>query len=103
SPASWGYDGCSERQRYHGTDGCSGMVGHYTQVMWSSTSKVGCGYTAAAGTVCNYSPAGNIYGTDPFVVGEACSACPETHPFCINGLCAREGLGDLIFFSDFEQ
>lgn len=101
-PVQWGGDGCSERQRYHGDGGCSGEDGHYTQVMWSSTFKVGCGYTEAAGTVCNYSPAGNMGGESPFDEGEACSACPGTHPYCVNGLCSRVEIEDLLFFSRFE-
>jgi len=87
-PVAWGYNGCSERENYHGDRGCSGTVGHYKQVLWANSYKVGCGYTPEGGTVCNYSPGGN-YPTDPFIVGAECSACPETHPFCNNGLCSK--------------
>jgi pathogenesis-related protein 1 len=31
-----------ESDRWHG-DWCSGECGHYTQVMWRKTKKVGCG------------------------------------------------------------
>ena len=88
-PVAWGYNGCSERENYHGDRGCSGTVGHYTQVLWANTYKVGCGYTSAGGTVCNYSPGGNYIGQAPFIVGTACSACPGTHPYCNNGLCSK--------------
>lgn len=87
-PVAWGGNGCSERQTYHEAD-CSGVDGHYTQVLWANTYKLGCGYTAAGGTVCNYSPGGNYVNQDPFVVGTACSACPGTHPYCNNGLCSK--------------
>ncbi len=102
-PSVWGGNDCSERENYHGDRGCSGSDGHYTQVLWSSTHKVGCGYTAVAGTVCNYSPGGNESGELPFIEGEACSACPASHPFCSNGLCSRsEAPTDLIFANGFE-
>jgi len=43
-------------------------VGHYTQIIWRTTSTVGCG-TAANATdeylVCRYLPLGNVVGRDP--------------------------------------
>lgn len=88
-PVAWGGNDCSERENYHGDRGCSGIVGHYTQVLWDNSHKVGCGYTSAGGTVCNYSPGGNYRGQTPFIVGTACSACPGTHPYCNDGLCSK--------------
>jgi len=45
------------------------VVGHYTQVVWKNTTKVGCA-VATNGVkdylVCRYSPAGNIIGQKPF-------------------------------------
>jgi len=51
---------------------CSGVCGHYTQVVWATTSQVGCGLTRCTQNspfgqrypnwyfvVCNYLPAGN--------------------------------------------
>jgi uncharacterized protein YkwD len=43
-----------------------GAVGHYTQMMWKSTKKLGCGAASGRGgtyVVCRYFPAGNIVGT----------------------------------------
>ncbi|MGD8346310.1 MAG: CAP domain-containing protein [Lysobacterales bacterium] len=91
-PVAWGGNGCSERENYHGE--CSGVTGHYTQVLWANTYKVGCGYDPIGGTLCNYSPGGNYIGQSPFEVGLACSACPTTHPFCVDGLCSKESSND---------
>jgi hypothetical protein len=40
-------------------------VGHYTQIVWPSTTRVGCALASTARTdylVCRYSPAGNVMG-----------------------------------------
>jgi hypothetical protein len=40
-------------------------VGHYTQIVWADTDRVGCGVARGGGwdyLVCRYSPAGNIIG-----------------------------------------
>jgi pathogenesis-related protein 1 len=48
---------------------CSGVCGHYTQIVWGTTKAVGC----AVGTdrrrevwVCNYDPPGNVIGYRPY-------------------------------------
>lgn len=44
-------------------------VGHYTQIIWHSTTHVGCATANAGGNdilVCRYSPAGNILGRKPY-------------------------------------
>ncbi|CAH1779055.1 unnamed protein product [Owenia fusiformis] len=79
--------------------------GHYTQVVWGDSRELGCGsyrcpilYDEAPSTktwsdvtllVCHYGPAGN-YPTDPYKVGEPCTACNLGQYFCIDGLCAIE-------------
>lgn len=47
------------------------MYGHYTQMVWRGTKKVGCASYAKVGTnnyftTCKYSPAGNVMGGSPF-------------------------------------
>ncbi|WP_438725981.1 CAP family protein [Parasphingorhabdus sp. DH2-15] len=45
-----------------------GDVGHYTQIIWPSTTKVGCALSSNRQNdylVCRYSPGGNIVGRDP--------------------------------------
>jgi pathogenesis-related protein 1 len=64
-----------ERRYYDERSGrCKGGVcGHYTQLVWRDTKKVGCGvatcpagaFTATVWT-CNYSPAGNVVGEKPY-------------------------------------
>jgi pathogenesis-related protein 1 len=49
------------------SDGC----GHYTQVVWRASVKIGCGVTSCSnGTrtevICNYAPAGNFVGMNPY-------------------------------------
>jgi pathogenesis-related protein 1 len=67
--ASW----LSEESAYnYGSDSCSGVCGHYTQVVWDSTTKVGCAIGTCSNQqfpntiVCDYSPGGNIDGQRPY-------------------------------------
>jgi len=45
--------------------GFSMGTGHFTQVIWKGTEKIGCGFVECGGSnivVCEYSPAGNVQG-----------------------------------------
>ena len=62
----------AEKQYYdYDSNSCSRVCGHYTQVVWRETTKLGCGvyncpnldYNYAI--VCNYAPAGNN-GSRPY-------------------------------------
>ena len=46
------------------------VCGHFTQVVWKNTARLGCGKATAADgwtyVVCNYDPPGNFVGQSPF-------------------------------------
>ncbi|XP_039619257.1 cysteine-rich secretory protein LCCL domain-containing 2 [Polypterus senegalus] len=84
---------------------CSGpMCTHYTQIVWATTSKVGCAVHAcnrmnvwgeiwenAIYLVCNYSPKGNWIGEAPYQSGRPCSQCPPSFGGgCKNNLCYKD-------------
>ncbi|XP_021206855.1 cysteine-rich venom protein ENH1 [Bombyx mori] len=62
-------------------------VGHYTQMVWATSYKVGCGLAHCSGGpwghfynyVCHYCPGGNILtiAQYPYKTGEKCSDCPD--------------------------
>ncbi len=44
-------------------------TGHYTQIVWRSSTQIGCGIASCGTTnmiVCRYSPAGNMSGAQPY-------------------------------------
>ena len=61
----------SERQFYHGQpigEGDFGAYGHYTQIIWGDTERVGCAQVVCNGMLiiaCNYDPPGNFIGRTP--------------------------------------
>lgn len=53
----------------YGTNTCRGVCGHYTQVVWRDTSKVGCAVARTEARevwVCEYDPPGNWVGRKPY-------------------------------------
>ncbi|NXP14029.1 GRPL2 protein, partial [Thinocorus orbignyianus] len=77
---------------------CTKACGHYTQVVWDYSYKVGCAVTLckkvagirnAAKFVCNYSPGGNL-PRRPYKEGVPCSNCAKEDT-CENKLCNYSG------------
>uniref|UniRef100_A0A8C3MZN4 Uncharacterized protein n=1 Tax=Geospiza parvula TaxID=87175 RepID=A0A8C3MZN4_GEOPR len=70
------------------------MFGHYTQMVWHNSYKIGCGFAFCSNTtysyfyVCQYCPAGNLIGSmkTPYKEGEPCGDCPSA---CEDGLCTN--------------
>jgi len=69
----------------------TGVVGHYTQVVWAKTQQVGCGFIQfykdgfyMKNLVCNYYPAGNFLGEPLYQVGTAGADCEGSSN---DGLC----------------
>jgi uncharacterized protein YkwD len=72
--SSW----ASEAADYdYATNSCSNVCGHYTQIVWRSSTEVGCavasctqnspfGSGAWSFVVCDYDPAGNYVGQKPY-------------------------------------
>ncbi|MBA3501655.1 MAG: CAP domain-containing protein [Myxococcota bacterium] len=63
--SSW----ASEKANYnYDTNACNGVCGHYTQIVWRTSVKLGCAKGTCAGfaypnsIVCNYGPGGNSGG-----------------------------------------
>ncbi|XP_021108243.1 cysteine-rich secretory protein 3-like isoform X2 [Heterocephalus glaber] len=70
------------------------VIGHYTQVVWYSSSRVGCGIAHCPRNpvfkyymVCHYCPAGNYVARRyaPYKQGPHCASCPD---HCEDRLCS---------------
>uniref|UniRef100_A0A3Q3XAR1 ShKT domain-containing protein n=1 Tax=Mola mola TaxID=94237 RepID=A0A3Q3XAR1_MOLML len=65
-------------------------TGHYTQVVWNSSYKVGCGMALCPNSIyiygCHYYRAGNFKGWVPYKVGPPCASCPS---HCEDKLCTN--------------
>ncbi|XP_005006578.2 GLIPR1-like protein 1 [Cavia porcellus] len=78
---------------------CSNICGHYTQVVWANSYKVGCAAASCANFggatfamfVCNYGPGGNFKNDLPYTQGPPCTMC-STEERCVNKLCQRKDL-----------
>ncbi|XP_018497308.1 venom allergen 5.02 [Galendromus occidentalis] len=71
------------------------VIGHYTQVVWSGSYKIGCAYVTRRADrygyqgwiACNYAQAGNMVGDNVFTRGSPGSKCPQGSSKSSNGLC----------------
>ncbi|KAJ6216101.1 hypothetical protein RDWZM_010601 [Blomia tropicalis] len=69
-------------------------IGHFTQIAWASTNRIGCGYVTydlsgseAENSIfktgqlytCNYAPGGNFLGEPMYGKGRSASRCPTRH------------------------
>jgi len=85
------------------------QCGHYTQIVWATTTYVGCAvvkcpsmvnnvpfncsrYGTCTYTVCDYGKGGNYVGNAPYVQGTKCSQCPTNAGNCFNGLCTNSSV-----------
>lgn len=73
SPTRVAQDWASEQADYNyagNTCRPGAQCGHYTQMVWRSTTEVGCGMTVCGNQaqlwVCNYNPPGNWVGEKPY-------------------------------------
>lgn len=73
SPSKVVHAWASEKADYHyANNSCNPgkQCGHYTQIVWHSTTEVGCGMSLCPDKahiwVCNYNPAGNWVGKKPY-------------------------------------
>lgn len=73
TPARVAQDWANEQGDYHYTNNScrpSAQCGHYTQMVWRTTTEVGCAMTVCPDKgqiwVCNYNPPGNWVGERPY-------------------------------------
>ncbi|NWU99201.1 GRPL2 protein, partial [Upupa epops] len=83
---------------------CTKVCGHYLQVVWDNSHKIGCAVTDckevsgirnAANFVCNYSPSGN-FSRRPYKEGQACGNCSQGDT-CENKLCRNPERDKIIY------
>ncbi|NWW97359.1 GRPL2 protein, partial [Caloenas nicobarica] len=88
------------------TQKCSKVCGHYFQVVWDISYKVGCAATLckevlgirdAVIFICNYSPRYD-FPRNPYIEGRSCSNCGKGDT-CKNNLCRNPERDKIIYYS----
>lgn len=117
--AIYGYDGWEDEGLNYSfgalqvNDYCADEpCGHFTQLIWANTYKVGCAVSfCAAGTVsafpstllvCNYASAGNVVPQYPYETGsssdDVCNTANSGQTVCANGLTQSSEYDDGLHF-----
>jgi len=91
----------------YGPYASGGGTGHYTQLVWADTHRVGCALAVCPGSPfgyptftayyigCDYAEGGNYRGLYPYETGPTASNCPAEYPGVENGLCVMPEPGEL--------
>jgi uncharacterized protein YkwD len=77
------YDASPNKSAFNATNPAWQTYGHYTQVVWSGTTQLGCGTSSGTFgrvTVCRYSPPGNVDGRLAYAAGGTPAPLPTTVP-----------------------
>uniref|UniRef100_A0A5K3FBL7 SCP domain-containing protein n=1 Tax=Mesocestoides corti TaxID=53468 RepID=A0A5K3FBL7_MESCO len=78
---------------------CSSVCGHYTQMVWATTTEIGCAMQRCDSLrpewtppvylmACQYAPGGNYIGEWPYKAGRPCSECPWKYA-CARNQCVK--------------
>jgi hypothetical protein len=98
-----------EQQNYnYGPVQGSSPAGHYTQLVWADTHRVGCALAVCPGSAfgysnaytgyylaCDYARGGNYIGQYPYEAGPTASECPPEYPAVEDGLCVMPEPGGI--------
>lgn len=95
------------------TQAAANASGHYTQMVWADTHRVGCGLAVCPGSAfgypnsytayyfaCDYARGGNWIGEHPYEDGPTASDCPPGYPHVEDGLCVMPEPGALAMLGN---